>query len=92
MPLFLHHLLRLRKVRQHARLNFTGSSGHQRVDAEFFHRMEIPFPSVKVQARIAEKADATKAQARKLLAEGRAELEDAKRDIEALILGKETNI
>jgi restriction endonuclease S subunit len=88
-PHYLHHLLRLKTVRDHARRNFTGSSGHQRVDEDFFHRMEIPFPPMKIQERIAEKAEATKAQARKLFADSRADLEKAKRDIEALILGKE---
>lgn len=88
-PHYLHHLLRLKTVREHARRNFTGSSGHQRVDENFFYRMEIPFPSMKIQERIAEKAEATKAQARKLFADARADLEKAKRDIEALILGKE---
>lgn len=88
-PHFLHHLLRLKTVREHARRNFTGSSGHQRVDEDFFYRMEIPFPPPKVQERIAEKAEATKTKARKLFADARADLEKAKRDIEALILGKE---
>jgi restriction endonuclease S subunit len=59
------------------------------VDEDFFHRMEIPFPPMKIQERIAEKAEATKAQARKLFADARADLEKAKRDIEALILGKD---
>lgn len=88
-PHFLHHLLRLKTVREHARRNFTGSSGHQRVDEDFFYRMEIPFPPPKVQERIAEKAEATKTKARKLFADARTDLEKAKRDIEALILGKE---
>jgi hypothetical protein len=87
VPQFLHHLLRLKTVRQHARLNFTGSSGHQRVDEEFFQRMEIPFPPAKTQKRIADKAENTKAEARKLFAEARVGLEKAKREIEALILG-----
>jgi hypothetical protein len=89
VPEFLHHLLRLKIVRQHARLNFTGSSGHQRVDADFFWRMEIPFPPVTVQTRIVETADATKRKARRLFSDARADLEKAKRDIETLILGKE---
>ncbi len=86
---YMHHLLRLKTVREHARRNFTGSSGHQRVDEDFFYRMEIPFPPKKIQERIAEKAEATKNQARKLFADARTDLDKAKRDIEALILGKE---
>lgn len=88
-PYFLHHLLRLRTVREHARRNFTGSSGHQRVDEDFFYRMEIPFPPMKIQERIAAQTKATIAQARKLFADADADLEKAKGDIEALILGKE---
>lgn len=87
-PDYLHHLLRLRTVRQHARLNFTGSSGHQRVDEDFFGRLKIPFPPLKTQESIAAKAEATKAKAKALFAEARVDLEKAKRDIEALILGK----
>lgn len=90
-PRFLHHLLRLKTVREHARRNFTGSSGHQRVDEDFFYRMAIPFPPMKIQERIAEKAEATKTQARKLFADARADFEKAKRDIEAMILGKESS-
>lgn len=88
-PHYLHHLLRLKTVRRHARLNFTGSSGHQRVDEDFFCRLDIPFPPLEIQKRIAEKVEATKAEAKTLFAEARARLEQAKRDIQALILGKE---
>jgi type I restriction enzyme S subunit len=76
-------------VREHARRNFTGSSGHQRVDENFFYRMEIPFPPLNTQERIAAKAEETKVKAKTLFAEARADLEKAKRDIETLILGKE---
>jgi len=85
---FLHHLLRLQIVRQHARLYFTGSSGHQRVDEQFFYHLEIPFPPVAVQERIASIADDKIAHARELFAEANAELENAKQEIESLILGK----
>ena len=88
-PDYLHHLLRLRTVRQHARLNFTGSSGHQRGGEDFFYRLKIPFPPLKIQERIAAKAEAAKVKAKALFAEARADLEKAKRDIEALILGKD---
>jgi len=85
---FLHHLLRLQIVRQHARLNFTGSSGHQRVDEQFFRRMTIPVPPAKVQERIVAKADLMKLQARKHFQNAAEVLEAARREIEALILTK----
>jgi hypothetical protein len=86
-PTFLHHLLRLGTVREHAKLNFTGTSGHQRVDQDFFTQMEIPLPPVKAQMRIAETAEETKIQARELFAKADAELDLTKREIESLILG-----
>ncbi len=89
---FLHLLLRLPLVRQHARLNFTGSSGHQRVDEQFFRRMEIPVPPVKVQERIVAKADLMKQQARKQFQNATEVLEKARREIEALILGNEASV
>jgi restriction endonuclease S subunit len=89
---YLHHLLRLKTVRKHARLNFTGSSGHQRVDQEFFLRMEIPIPPINVQRSIAEKAESAKTEAKNLFAQAQADLEQAKRDIEAMILGEPTTI
>lgn len=87
---YLHHLLRLTTVRKHARLNFTGSSGHQRVDQDFFMRMEIPLPPIAVQRALAEKAEAAKIDAKNLFAQAQADLEQAKRDIEAMILGDPT--
>ncbi len=84
---FLHYLLRLQTVRDHAGMNFTGTSGHQRVDEQFFHRMAIPFPPPKDQERIATKAEEMKSAARKLFADANTNLEKAKREIEALILG-----
>ncbi len=87
-PLYLHHLLRLQVVRKNARLNFTGTSGHQRVDEQFFHRLEIPLPPIPIQKKIAIKTEDMKNQARKLLAEAAVELEKGKRKIETLILGE----
>ncbi|RYH21865.1 MAG: hypothetical protein EON54_25425, partial [Alcaligenaceae bacterium] len=84
---YLYHLLRLKRLRQHARLNFSGSSGHQRVDQDFFSRMEIPVPPMKVQQAISAKADSIKAEARRLFARASRELDEAKAEIEALILG-----
>lgn len=89
---FLHYLLRLQIVRDHARMNFTGTSGHQRVDEQFFRRMAIPLPPLKVQDLIAAKAEEMKSSARKLITDANANLAKAKREIEVLILGKEANV
>lgn len=86
---FLFHLLRLRMIRQHARLNFTGTSGHQRVDEQFFYRLEIPIPPRPDQDRITDQAEGIKEQARALMNAAVIDLERAKRDIEALILGND---
>lgn len=85
---YLHYLLRLQDVRDHARLFFTGSAGHQRVDVEFFNRLEVPVPPDGVQVRIAEAASEAQQQARYLFKQARLDLDQAKRDIEALILGQ----
>jgi len=84
-PDYLHHFLRLKAIRQHARLNFTGSSGHQRVDEGFFYRLNIPFPPLRIQERIAAQVDAVKENAKTLFSRARTDLDEAKRNIEAFI-------
>jgi restriction endonuclease S subunit len=88
-PDYLHHLLRLQIVRHHARLNFTGCSGHQRVDEDFFYRLEIPFPPRPIQEQIVHKIEAIKTKSNALFADAQKDLERAKREIEALILDKQ---
>lgn len=83
---YLYVLLRLRTLRDHARLFFTGSSGHQRVDEQFFRHLEIPLPPPKIQERIAQSASAMKEEARRLFKEAADEMEKAKHKVEALIL------
>ena len=90
-PDFLHHLLRLNTVRKNARLNFTGSSGHQRVDQDFFMRMAIPLPPLDTQRALRAKAEAAKLEAKNLFAQAQANLEQAKREIEAMILGEKVS-
>ncbi|UYV14192.1 MAG: restriction endonuclease subunit S [Phycisphaera sp.] len=85
---YLHHLLRLQSVRDHARLFFTGSAGQQRVDAGFFHELDIPLPPASVQGKIAKAASEAQRQARQLVKQARIELDRSKRGIEALILGQ----
>lgn len=84
---YLHSLLRLKCLRDYAKLFFTGSAGHQRVDAEFFRTLEIPLPPLDTQNRIAEEIKKRRNEAKKLQTEAKAILDNAKKEIEKIILG-----
>ena len=84
---YIHLLFRLGVLRNHARLFFGGSSGHQRVDELFFHELEIPVPSVEDQKQLVRQAKEIKERAQKLFDNAAKELEQSKREIEALIIG-----
>jgi restriction endonuclease S subunit len=86
-PEYLHALLRLQTLRDHARLFFTGSAGHQRVSAEFFYRLKIPLPLLKIQERIVSRIAAKQAEAKRLRATAATQLAAAKQEIEGIILG-----
>lgn len=86
---YLHLLLRLRTVRGHARLFFTGSSGHQRVDEQFFFDLEIPVPSLTIQHRIVGRSHDIREEAHELFEHATIELEQSKCGIEAVIIGQE---
>jgi type I restriction enzyme S subunit len=83
---FLHTFLRLHVLRLHARLFFTGTSGHQRVDELFVRTLQIPLPPVIEQRRICEEIAARQQQARDLTDAAQTALENAKQEIEAMIL------
>jgi len=85
---YVQCLLHLKRFREVAAHHFTGTSGHQRVTAEFFKSVSIPVPPLPVQERIASKASAIRAEARKLKSDAAAALETAKRKIEAGIVGR----
>ena len=51
---YIHALLRLKVLKNHAVLYFSGSAGHQRVSDEFFKRLSIPKPPIEKQVEIAE--------------------------------------
>jgi len=82
---FLHAILRLKVLRSHARLFFTGSSGHQRVDERFFKRLEIPAPPRKIQDKIALEIEDIRTEARGLFSSAEQELIKSKKKIEKLI-------
>ncbi len=85
-PHYLQSLLHLKRFREVAAHHFTGTSGHQRVTAEFFKAISIPIPPRSVQDRIASTASSIRAEARKLKADATAALDAAKRKIEAGIV------
>lgn len=85
-PYYLQSLLHLKRFREVAAHHFTGTSGHQRVTADFFKAISIPIPPRPVQDRIASTASSIRAEARKLKADATAALDAAKRKIEAKIV------
>lgn len=68
--------------------NWNNQSG---VGVDVLQKIPIPLPSPKQQAAIVAKLEAIRDEARKLRQQAAADLEKAKREIEALILGKEAN-
>jgi len=64
------------------------TAGQPNINAEEYRSMVIPLPPLKVQERIASKASAVRAEARKLKADAAAALEAAKRKIESGIVGR----
>ena len=85
-PYYLQRLLHLKRFREVAAHHFTGTSGHQRVTADFFKSISIPIPPRSVQDRIASTASSIRAEARKLKADATAALDAAKRKIESRIV------
>lgn len=87
---YIHSLLRLRSLRNHAVLYFSGSAGQQRVSDKLFKTLSVPKPSLKKQTEIANHIDEIRNQARQLQKQAKAELEGAKKEVEMMILGKNT--
>lgn len=87
MSEYIHALLRMGRVRREAKRFFTGSSGHRRVDDAFLRKLVIPVPSEDVQTRLVEEIRIKRERAIELEAQATAELEAAKRQIEAILLG-----
>ena len=86
---YIHALLRLKSLREHAVLHFTGSAGQQRVPSEFFKNLTIPKPPIEKQDQIASHIDGIHTQAKQLQQEANAIVERAKREVEQILLEKE---
>lgn len=85
---YIHSLLHMRIVRQTAKLYFGGSAGQQRVASDFLESFNVPLPSKTKQQDIVNYITNIRTRAKALQAEGKAILEDAKRKVEEMILGK----
>ena len=85
---YIHALLRLKSLRQHAALHFTGSAGQQRVSSEFFKELIIPKPSIEKQTEIADHITNIRNQVKQLQQEADEIVETAKERVEHILLAK----
>ena len=86
---YIYALLRLKSLRKHAALHFTGSAGQQRVSSEFFKELIIPKPSIKKQTEIADHIANIRNQVKQLQQEADVIVEEAKERIEQILLTEE---
>ena len=86
---YIHALLRLKSLRKHAALHFTGSAGQQRVSGEFFKELIIPKPSIEKQTEIADYITNARNRAKQLQQEANTVVEQAKERVERILLAEE---
>lgn len=84
---YLHVILHMKCVRETAMLYFGGSAGQQRVSSAFLENFNLPFPSKDKQIEIASHVYAIRQKAQALQEEGKTLLENAKKEVEQMILG-----
>ena len=85
---YIHALLRLKTLREHAALHFTGSAGQQRVSSEFFKELIIPKPPIEKQTEIADYITNARNRAKQLQQEADAIIEQAKERVKGMLLGE----
>ena len=83
---YIHALLRLKSLGEHAVLYFTGSAGQQRVSSGFFKELIIPKPSLEKQAEIANYITNARNRAKQLQQEADEIVEQAKERVERILL------
>ena len=84
---YLHVILHMKCVRETAMLYFGGSAGQQRVSSSFLENFNLPLPTLAKQQEIANHIYAIRQQAKQLQEEGKSILENAKKEVEQMILG-----
>lgn len=85
---YLHVILHMKCVRDTAMLYFGGSAGQQRVPASFLENFNIPLPPIEKQVEITNHVYELRQQAKGLQEEGMRILEEAKLEVEQMILRK----
>jgi len=86
---YIHALLRLKSLRKHAALHFTGSAGQQRVSSEFFKELIIPKPPIEKQTEIADYITNARNRAKQLQQEADTVVEQVKERVERMLLAEE---
>ena len=84
---YLHVILHMKCVRETAMLYFGGSAGQQRVSYSFLENFNLPLPTLAKQQEIANHIYAIRQQAKQLQREGKSILENAKNEVEQMIIG-----
>lgn len=85
---YIHALLRLKSLRKHAALHFTGSAGQQRVSSEFFKELIIPKPPIEKQTEIADYITNIRNRAKQLQQKADTIVEEAKERVERILLAE----
>ena len=83
---YLHVILHMKCVRDTAMLYFGGSAGQQRVPSSYLENFDLPLPPKEKQMEIASHVYELRQKAKTLQEEGRHLLEEAKLDVERMIL------
>ena len=83
---YLHVILHMKCVRETAMLYFGGSAGQQRVPASFLENFNLPLPPKEKQIEIANHVYEMRGKAKALQEEGKNILEQAKREVEWMII------
>ena len=85
---YLHVILHMKCIRETAVLYFGGSAGQQRVSSSFLENLNLPLPPKDRQIEIAKHVYALRKRAKSLQEEGKAILEQAKKEVEQMIMGE----
>ena len=84
---YLHVVLHMKCVRETAMLYFGGSAGQQRVPSSYLENFALPLPPKEKQMEIAQHIYDLRQKAKTLQEDGKRQLDEAKQEVERMILG-----